>query len=1629
MAASGANALPGGGQVAAGQAAISTPSASQMNITQGTNQAIINWNSFGIGRGEAVNIAQPSSQSSLLNRVLGNNPSNIFGSLNANGRVFLVNPSGVLFAPGASVNVGGLVASSLNIKDNDFLAGKYSFFKDGSTGSVVNQGNITGGFVALLGNSVENAGTIVTTKGSTGLAAGDEITLGFDPNGFMAIKVDKSAYQAQVTNSGIIEADGGSVIMTASAADALLATVVNNSGTVRARGMVERNGEIIIEGGSVTNSGTLDASGYSPRPLGEGQGEGGVNGGKVTITAANSISHSGGINVDAAANSTGSGGSATLIASLSNPDSITSVSGNISARGGELGGNGGFVETSGAHVKVSDTARIGTAAAMGLSGSWLIDPADFTIGSTKTGTVTTGTPSGDISGATLTAALAGGSVTILSSQGSTASGSGDINVNDAVSWSAANTLTLTAARNINVNAVMTATGTAALTLNPATANGADAAVTTGNVLMGMSGGAFTGRIDYSASGALTIGGSAYTVINSQASLQAMAVNTAGVQYVLGSNITLTGSWAPIGGGMSNINSAPRFYGKFDGLGHTISGLSITKATTSANANWYIGLFGFATNSSSISNVGLVSPVISGGYYGIGALAGLSYGAIRNSYASGVSISGSGTGGAVGGLVGWLNATTGSIDNSYSSGSVSGDKQTGGLVGKFGGLTLSNSYSTANVTGTGTFGRIGGLVGTLSNGTLSTSHASGNVGSVVNARQHTGGLVGMNNGAISDSYATGTVIGAANVGGLVGNNYGVSSSPASVTNSYFTTGTVTGTTAVGGFVGLQYPYGSITKSYSSATSVTGTGAGIGGFVGKNQGTITNSFWDTTTSGKANGLGIGLNGAGAGVAGVSGTPQSGVTGLDTAGMQTKTNFTDATWDFTTRPTPVWGFASANSYPILCSLGTCILDTSVAYTLAALTGTYTYNGNAYLLSDLWSSPTAIFGSTYSAWVAGTDYSFSTTSYTNAGTYTGITMNILKSGFAVAGSGNTTGSLTIAKAPLSVTANAVNTTYNAAAYAGTPGVTYSGFVTPTGGTQQTSAVLGGTLAYAYSTASPTNAGNYTITPSGQTSSNYTITNHTGTLTINKADAIISAARSYDGSTTLASSTLTVSGVNGETLTLGGSGTATAASKNFADNTTNYISSFGSLALVSGTGTASNYQLPAASRSSSNSVTLSKANLTLSPVSDSKTYDGTLASTAVVTVGGSKAASDTVTVAEEFASKNVGSPNLAIKSGYTILDASNADMSGNYTITANGTASGTISKATATVTGARSYDGSTTLASGNLTISGVNGETLSFGGSGNATASSKNVVDNASNYVSSFASLTLANGSGGTVGLASNYQLPAASRNANNSVTLSKASLTLTPASDSKTYDGTTASTATVTVGGKAASDTVTVAEQFGSKNALGTNGSTLSIKAGYTVVDGSSADMSGNYTITASSTATGTITAKPVTLTAPVISKTYDGLLTYSTQSADLTTLSGQLGVSGDTVTAATLAFTDKNAGSSSKTVNITAPTISDGNSGNNYTVTLSGNSGSTISKAGLSIAANAANKTYNAVAYSGGNGVNYSGFVNNEDSTALGGTLSYTGSSQASAIFREGILTLQGIPSCHLYHRKHLSHDRYR
>lgn len=286
-----AYALPEGGQVAAGQAAITT-AGSTMTIAQQTAQAIINWQNFGIGSGEAVHINQPNSQAILLNRVIGSNPSEIFGQLTANGQVILVNPNGVFFRPGSSVDVGGLTASTLNIANEDFLKGQLRFAGD-SQNPVINAGSINAqnGYVNLLAKEVVNEGIIAAQTGSVNLAAGSGMSLDYNGDGKMTVAVTDGAYQSAVTNKKLIQADGGLVVMTASGKDALMDSAVNNSGMIQANTLGEATGQISLTGDNIATTGTISADGGSSGTLNITTGKNGVlnvgsiGANTVTITA------------------------------------------------------------------------------------------------------------------------------------------------------------------------------------------------------------------------------------------------------------------------------------------------------------------------------------------------------------------------------------------------------------------------------------------------------------------------------------------------------------------------------------------------------------------------------------------------------------------------------------------------------------------------------------------------------------------------------------------------------------------------------------------------------------------------------------------------------------------------------------------------------------------------------------------------------------------------------------------------------------------------------------------------------------------------------------------------------------------------------------------------------------------------------------------------------------------------------------------------------------------------------------------------------------------------------------------------------------------------------------------------
>lgn len=745
-------ALPTGGQVVAGQASIQQAGAA-MTIRQATDQAILNWQSFNIGASASVNFIQPGASSVALNRVLGTDPSAIYGQLTANGQVFLVNPSGVLFGPGARVDVGGLVASTLAIRDADFLDRNYRFTRDGATAAVVNQGEIVGQYVALLAPEVRNDGVIAARMGTVALAAGDAVTLSISGQRLVDVQVDKASLDTLVENRHLIRAEEGMVVLSAQSAHTLL--------------------------GRVVNSGAVEANGIS------------TDGGTIRLLASSTVDHSGSIAADGAASA--SGGSAILLADLANPASRTTVSGSITARGGSASGDGGFIETSGSRISIADSARIDAGAPRGRSGLWLLDPEDFTIA----------LAGGDITGAALGTALASNDVTIQTGPGvntatdffGTAGANGDIFVNASVTWASARTLTMKAHRHINVNSEINVNGTGTLLLNYDTANGGGDYFVRAPINLA-AGSTFQTQRE-------TDPAINYTIIRDNAALAGIATGDLAGNYVLGANVSATTNpWVPIG-----VDGAA-FTGTFDGLGHTVDGL--TRANTD-NAVSGIGLFG--RSDGELRNVGVTNVNVAGSQ-NVGGLAGINGGVIKNSY------------------------STGTVTGSDKDAGAQQVGSIGGLVGRNDG-NISGSYSSATVTATSGDQGAGGAMNFTQGGI--------------------GGLAGSSQSPITNSYATGAVTGTSDVGGLVGFTMGA------ISTSY-STGAVTGTNNAGGMVGFLF---------EPAVPL-----------------LTDTFWDTTTSGQ----------------GASAAGGNASTGLATADMKVQANFTN--WDFT----DTWVIRENNSYPLL-------------------------------------------------------------------------------------------------------------------------------------------------------------------------------------------------------------------------------------------------------------------------------------------------------------------------------------------------------------------------------------------------------------------------------------------------------------------------------------------------------------------------------------------------------------------------------------------------------------------------------------------------------------------------------------------------------------------------------------------
>ncbi|OWS69014.1 hypothetical protein CBI30_10840, partial [Polynucleobacter aenigmaticus] len=779
--------LPTGSAVVGGAATVSQAGA-VMQINQATPRAAINWQTFNVGSAATVNIAQPNASSVLLNRVLDTNASQIFGKVNANGQVFLVNPNGVYFAPSASVNVGSFLATTANISTADFMAGLSTFSAGGATGSIINDGNLTaalGGYIALLAPSVINNGVVIAQMGTVALAAGNVYELQFAGNTLSNVQVSASAVDAFVSNGNAIYAPGGLIILSAQAAHQ-------------------------IQGGVIGNTGVLDATGMTN------------SGGVIRLTASSTINVGGVIKADAAPNSVGNGGKVDIIADLTNSNSKTNVTGTITAKGGDLGGNGGQVDTSGAHVDVAETASVNTLAKNGTSGSWTLDPDGYVIAATG----------GDMTGAQVTSALTtNGIVTIASTNGTNPTNtSGNVDVNDNITWNN-NQLVLTATKSVNVNAQLAVSGTGSLAINTAAANPAAPEV---GLNYGLNSAGFYGSTTFTQSGAgyLTINGLGYTVVNTLAQVQNINANL-NLNYALGASLdaSATATWnldIPSGfyAGFIPVGSvAAPLNGHFEGLGNTISNLYVTPVTSAA-AVGFIGSVGTAPNL--IENIGLIGGTVGrafGGATPSSAQSGFLLGegaavVVRNSYATGNVIGGAHSGGLVGemaigaiygsyatgavtgggdsfgGLLGFMS--TGSIANSYATGNVDGGANTGGLVGQYSSGTVKNVYATGNVNGAA---NTGGLVGYYTSGTLGIAYATGNVTGAANV----GGLVGAKtSGTVTSTYATGTVGGASGISGLIGGG-----DQTFITDS-FSTGVVPGATILPS--SYNTPYGSLSSNY-------------------------------------------------------------------------------------------------------------------------------------------------------------------------------------------------------------------------------------------------------------------------------------------------------------------------------------------------------------------------------------------------------------------------------------------------------------------------------------------------------------------------------------------------------------------------------------------------------------------------------------------------------------------------------------------------------------------------------------------------------------------------------------------------------------------------------------------------
>jgi filamentous hemagglutinin family protein len=771
---SAAQATPTVPQVVAGQATF----AQQGNVYSITNtpNTIINWQSFSVGAGEVTRFIQQSSSSAVLNRILGQDPSQILGALQSNGRVFLINPNGVMFGAGSRVDVNGLVASSLAISNADFLAGRNNFTDVANAGKVSNAGSITtpsGGQVFLVAPNVDNSGIITSPQGDVILAAGHAVQ--FVDAGNPSVQVVVSAPDNAALNLGKVIAQGGRI--------GIYGALVNQRGHLNANSAVlGENGKIVLK----ASRDTLLEAGSVTSATGAGQGgEVSVLGQRVALTGDARVDASGqtgggtvlvggdyqGKNaavqnarqtvvgtdarIQADAIASGDGGKIVVWA-----DGATSMAGRLSARGGAAGGDGGVAESSGKQtLDFRGTADL--RAPRGKAGSLLLDPNDIyiTTGSDTYITPTAGSPfvfestntPAVLTPATLTTQLGLSDVSVYTASGS-------ITVQSPVSWSTASELTLSAANGIAVNAAVTNAAGGKLSLY---AGGGDISQTAAITVPTLAAIASSGNMILSHSG-----NSVGTLAGS--SDAQFTFNNAGA-LIIG---TVSGGAIPT---QTGVTSSSGGISISSGVGNSVGGMSINGAVSASsgmlNLRDYVGDITQsaplgATQALIIADQGAVT--LNNTSNSLGTLAGYSNGASGFSYVNAGAL----TVGTVSGSHGVLSFGAAPLSLTALSGDLTiSDTTYGAEAGNSGLSAMTLAASGGQVLGSGIVK--GGAVGITAATGISLTGAQNEIGTLSAAVTGSGNVALVNNQALSiASVSTGAANAAIDISTTAASAFGI-----------------------------------------------------------------------------------------------------------------------------------------------------------------------------------------------------------------------------------------------------------------------------------------------------------------------------------------------------------------------------------------------------------------------------------------------------------------------------------------------------------------------------------------------------------------------------------------------------------------------------------------------------------------------------------------------------------------------------------------------------------------------------------------------------------------------------------------------------------------------------------------